>query len=60
MQRILVDGMAHLEYSFTRLFDLIHTHSEIPELLKIMRTIPVFKNKGSKNEIVKYRPITNL
>lgn len=59
-QRILVDGKDYLLDPLSKLFVKIYNERKIPQQWKIARTIPIFKNKGDKNEICNYRPIANL
>ena len=58
-QRILVDGADHLVAPLTYLFKLIYTRKEIPAQWRMAKVTPVHK-KGSKNDIINYRPISNL
>jgi hypothetical protein len=59
-QRILIDGSEHLIAPLTKLFDLIYTHKQIPEQCKLVKTVPIYKNKGNINNITNYTPIENL
>ena len=59
-QRILVDGAEFLVTSFEGLFQRIYYQKTVPGQWLVSKTIPVFKNKGDKNDIENYRPISNL
>ena len=56
-QRILVDGADFLVRSFEGLFERIYYQKTVPGQWLVSKTIPVFKNKGDKNDIENYRPI---
>ena len=40
--------------------NLIYTEKDVPDQWRVSKTIPVFKGKGSRNDITNYRPIANL
>ena len=58
-QRILVDGVDHLVSPLTYLFKLIYTQKELPAQWRMAKVTPIHK-KGSKNDVINYRPISNL
>ena len=60
LQRVLVDGANYLIKSFEGLFERIYYHKTVPGQWLVSKTMPIFKNKGSKNEIENYRLISNL
>ena len=57
---MLVDGANYLIKSFEGLFERIYYQRSVPGQWLVSKTMPVFKNKGSKNDIENYRPISNL
>ena len=59
-QRVLVDGIEVLLEPFTVLMNMIYNQKTIPEQWLVSKTLPVFKNKGSANNIENYRPVSNL
>ena len=59
-QRILVDGADFLVRSFEGLFERIYYQKTVPGQWLVSKNIPIFKNKGDKNDIENYRPISNL
>jgi hypothetical protein len=50
----------HLLCQLSRLFELKYTTRKIQEQWKVSRTILVYKNKGSMNDIKNYGPIAHL
>ena len=58
-QRILIDGLGVLIEPLTKLFSMVYRDCKIPGQWLISKIIPVHK-KGSKQEIVNYRPVANL
>ena len=59
-QRILVDGVDFLHVPISSLMNKVYNQRSIPEQWLVAKTVPIFKNKGSINEISNYRPIANL
>ena len=59
-QRILADGKHLLLDPLSKLFEKIYMEKKIPQQWKIAQAIPIYKNKGDKNDISNYRPIANL
>ncbi len=59
-QRILVDGVDVLLDPLHGLFKLIYETKTIPDQWKVAKTVPIYKNKGDRNDIQNYRPIANL
>ena len=59
-QRILVDGAEVLDKVFAGLFERIYDECTVPAQWLVSKTIPIYKNKGEKNDISNYRPISNL
>ena len=58
-QRVLVDGADHLIVPLTQLFNLIYTLNQLPEQWLTAKVVLIYK-KENKNDITKYRPISNL
>ena len=46
--------------AFNGLFGRIYEQVTVPSQWLVSKTIPVYKNKGDKKDIEKYRPISNL
>jgi hypothetical protein len=59
-QRVLVDGVDVLLDPLHGLFKLIFETKTIPDQWKVAKTVPIYKNKGDRNNIQNYRPIANL
>ena len=58
-QRVLCDGILHLQGPLIRLFRLVYEQRTIPEQWRVAKIILVHK-KGSKSVIENYRPVANL
>ena len=58
-QRILVDGIDHLVIPQAHLFNQIYHNNQLPDQWLISKVCPIHE-KGSKNEIENYRPISIL
>ena len=58
-QRVLIDGLGVLVEPLTKFFEKVYRDFAIPGQWLISKIIPVHK-KGSKGEIVNYRPVANL
>ena len=50
-QRILVDGAEVLDMAYYQLFEKVYNQKKVPQQWLVSKTIPIFKNKGDKNEI---------
>ena len=59
-QRVLVDGVDVLLDPLHGLFRLIYETKLIPDQWKVAKTVPIYKNKGDRNNMENYRPIANL
>ena len=59
-QRILVDGIGVLIKPLGILFSKVYSEKLVPSQWLVSKTIPIYKNKGDKNEMSNYRPIANL
>ena len=57
--RIFNEGAEILISPLSQLYKLIYTEKRIPEQWKTARIIPL-QEKGSKEDITNYRPISNL
>lgn len=56
---ILIKHCAHaFLYPLTVIFDKVISTGKYPDLWKKTKIIPIFKNKGSKCEVINYRPIS--
>ena len=58
-QRVLLDGVMHLQAPLIKLFTLVYSQQNVPEQWKVAKILPVHK-KGSKTKIENYRPVANL
>jgi hypothetical protein len=58
--RILCDGVDFLLDSLTCLFKLIYDEKKVSDQWLVVKTIPIFKNKGQTKDFENYRPIANL
>lgn len=59
-QSILRDGADALSGPISLLMQKIYTEKSVPDQWLVSKTIPVYKNKGSKKDVENYRPIANL
>ena len=59
-QRILLDGAECLNSTLSGLFKRIYYQKSVPGQWLVSKTMPIFKSKGSINDIENYRPISNL
>ena len=50
----------NLIIAFSGLFSQIYSKVKVPGQWLVSKTIPFYKNKGDKNDIENYRPISNL
>ena len=58
--RILTILSKQLSTIFSKLFNLSFQTGKFPSNLKLAKVIPIFKNKGSSNDVSNYRPISLL
>ena len=54
-----MEGIEILITPMVDLFDKIYTQKKLPEQWLMSKVVPIHK-KGAKNEILNYRPISNL
>ena len=57
---ILTTTLLDISAVLADLFNLSFSTGRFPSLLKLVKVIPIFKNKGSQMEVSNYRPISLL
>ena len=60
MQKVILGDMDILAPMFVHLINCSLSSGKCPDMSKIARVIPVYKNKGEKNLFTNYRPISLL
>ena len=55
--KLLQIAAPYINVSLNNIFNVSITHGFLPEDWKLARTTPVYKGKGSKDDISNYRPI---